>query len=102
MANGVWLDRDMEATDTTKIAANDLRVGYRYVDVISPAFEDRWTVASVERYQPTGFQILVNGEWADAPERIRVTYRDGREMTFGDGETLHIFCEVPGQEEGVR
>lgn len=81
-----------ETTTPKTINIEDMKVGYRYANVIAPRYERNFTVASVE-HRIAGVQAWRDGQWADIT-LVKVTYEGGLSITEEIGTPVYVECEV--------
>jgi hypothetical protein len=74
------------------INIEDMKVGFRYAEVIAPRYERNFTVASVEHFVP-GVQPWRNGQFVDIT-LVKVTYEGGMSITHEIGTPVYVECEV--------
>jgi hypothetical protein len=76
-----------QTTETTTIAVEDMKVGYRYW-AVRPGYESNWTIASVQTH--TAEYEVDRGDGWFSPTLVTVTRRDGDVRVFEKGEQLSI------------
>lgn len=80
-------DRDPETTETTLLAAEAFRPGWRYWSV-RPGSEDAWTIASVRIFE-AAYQVQRDGK-IFSPTLVEHTRRDGTTQLLELGEKVAI------------